>query len=282
MTKSPAQILYSAYALQREEGAGELLKESYNYARRTTKDTLELECNGVTVQFDTSSEIAKDWFYPRYLDGDLHEPTITSAIVDELSSEATFYDVGANIGYYTVFASEICTDGGVHAFELNPQFLELARKSLAMNGTHATLNNNAVSNTVGEPVSYAGAYGKTAVDPQTGQSNQQVGSITLDAYCRTHAYPEVMKIDVEGFEVHVLEGATAVLEQGYPETLFLEVHPSKIEAYDRTLQDAFDILDSYDYSYTLIEDHRDRYTDMTDLHADEIPDIDNTMVVCDR
>lgn len=282
MANSPLRIIRSAYDLQREEGTEELLKQSFNYMRRITKDSLELECDGITVQFDTSSQIAKDWFYPRYLDGELHEPKITEEVINALSSDTVFYDVGANIGYYTVFASEVCTNGEVHAFELNPHFLHLARKSLNENGTRAILNNNAVSNSTGESVGYAGTFGKTSVDREDKHSDQQVESITLDSYCKTHSYPEVMKIDVEGFEAHVLEGAEQVLEQGYPKKLFLEVHPSKIRDYDRTLQHIFDLLNRYEYSCTLLEDHRDRDTNMSELKADDIVDVDNTMVVCER
>lgn len=282
MIKSPFHLLSSAYDIQRENGLGELLKQSINYVRRTTKNSLELECNGVCVRFDTSSQVAKDWFYPRYLDGDLHEPIITAELVDSLSPDTVFYDVGANIGYYTLFASEVCTTGEVHAFELNPHFLKLADKSLDANGTSAILNNNAVSNTDGETISYAGTFGKTSVTLEDGPVDQQVETITLDDYCQTHSYPNVMKIDVEGFESHVLEGAKQVLEQGYPETLFLEVHPAKLEEYGRTLEDVLSILNSYGYSQTLIENHRDSDTEKGELSANDIEDVDNTMIICEQ
>ena len=84
----------------------------------------------MSVRFDTSSRTAKDWFYPRYLDGTLHETKITKKIVETLSEDSVFYDIGANIGYYTIFASEVCSkgEGEVHSFEIDPNFIQLTKK----------------------------------------------------------------------------------------------------------------------------------------------------------
>jgi len=54
--------------------------------------------------------------------------------------------------------------------------------------------------------------------PEEGASNQRSGSEThiapaetLDEFCKTTGHPDVIKIDVEGWEVHILQGAAAML-----------------------------------------------------------------------
>jgi len=280
MVNSVRRLVYSVYDIQKRHGFAELLKQSYYYFRSYNKDNLNLEYDDVSVRFDTSSRTAKDWFYPRYLDGTLHESKITKEIVNALNEDSIFYDVGANIGYYTIFASEVCSKGEVHAFEIDPHFIQLTRKSLKANHTTATLNNNAVSNKTGDTVGYSGEFGKTSIDSTTTTGSQAVDTITIDDYAANNPYPDVMKIDVEGFERHVLEGAEQVLEEGYPETMFLEVHPPKIQNYGGQVQHILNLIESYGYTYIPIENHRNGNAKAQELHKEDFEDIGNMMLVC--
>ena len=280
MVNSVRRLVYSAYDIQKQEGFAELLKQSYYYFRSHNKDNLNLEYDDVSVRFDTSSRTAKDWFYPRYLDGTLHESKITKEIVNALNGDSVFYDVGSNIGYYTIFASEVCSKGEVHAFEIDPHFIQLTRMSLKANHTTATLNNNAVSNKTVDTVSYSGEFGKTSIDSTTTTGSQAVDTITIDDYAANNPYPDVMKIDVEGFERHVLEGAEQVLEEGYPKTMFLEIHPPKIKNYGGQIQDVLNLIESYGYSYIPIENHRNGTAKVQELHKKDFEDISNIMLVC--
>lgn len=273
----------SAYNLQKQQGSTELLKQSYYYIRTYKKDHLCLECDNVSVCFDTSSRTAKSWFYPRYLDGTLHESKITKKIVDTLNEDSVFYDVGGNIGYYTIFASEVCSkgEGEVHMFEIDPDFTKLTKKSLKENSTTATVNNSAVSNKTGDTVSYSGEFGKTSIDSTTTTGSREVDTITIDDYATNNPNPDVMKIDVEGFERHVLEGAERVLEEGYPETMFLEIHPQKIQNHGGQVQDVLNLIDSYGYNYTPIENHRNKNAEVQELQKENLEDIGNIMLVCE-
>ncbi len=52
--------------------------------------------------------------------------------------------------------------------------------------------------------------------------------VTLDGYCEAHGLtPEVIKIDVEGGEIAVLEGARETLRRARP-TIYLSVHPTEL------------------------------------------------------
>ena len=53
--------------------------------------------------------------------------------------------------------------------------------------------------------------------------------VSLDSFCKKNELiPDVIKIDVEGSELNVLEGATNILTQ-YKPILFLSVHPEHLK-----------------------------------------------------
>ena len=67
---------------------------------------------------------------------------------------------------------------------------------------------------------------EASVDPSEGDIEVELQ--TLDSICAKHTMiPEVMKIDVEGYELEVLKGAEKCLSQA--RLLFLEIHPEFLD-----------------------------------------------------
>lgn len=131
----------------------------------------------------------------------------------------TFADVGANIGSYTVFASQVQTIEQIIAFEANPHAARELRKNVALNGIPATIREAAVSDrpgrvTFGVISRYAG---NNAVVETAAQSSEafdrkvSVEAVTLDDELSGAPGPLCLKIDVEGHEVAVLRGARNIL-----------------------------------------------------------------------
>jgi FkbM family methyltransferase len=55
------------------------------------------------------------------------------------------------------------------------------------------------------------------------EASVQVRAITIDELTSAHGAPQVLFVDVEGYELHVLRGARRTLEAHHPD-LFVEVH----------------------------------------------------------
>src|SRR5205085_4554641 len=78
-------------------------------------------------------------------------------------------------------------------------------------------------------------------------SPMDVPSISLDSYVdQTGARPSLIKLDVEGFECEVLEGARKSLQQNKPR-VWLELHPDFLKAQGRNWEDPINFLKSLGY-----------------------------------
>lgn len=132
-----------------------------------------------------------------------------------LQGGGLFVDVGANIGAYTLIASEV---PGVHvlSFEPNPTAFAKLGTNVMLNGrANVELLNMAAGSAPGElHMTDNGADVLNHVVTGGGAGTIAVLVDTLDAVCRRQgAWPKLIKMDVEGHEPQVLEGALECLAQ---------------------------------------------------------------------
>jgi FkbM family methyltransferase len=138
-------------------------------------------------------------------------------------------DVGSNIGMWLMGAArKTGPAGSVHAFEPLPGNMERLRRNLALNRIeHVVLNQLAVSNEPGVSQFFPPRGGNSGTGSLARQTSDEqpvdVELTTLDAYCERHRLSSVdfLKVDVEGAEIKVFEGARRLLSSpGAPMILF--------------------------------------------------------------
>ncbi|OHV44387.1 methyltransferase [Pseudofrankia sp. BMG5.36] len=138
------------------------------------------------------------------------------------------YDVGANIGVYTLWAAGLVgLSGQVHAFEPVPDTMAVLRSMVRRNELpQVRLESCAVGATAGETGmrTYRDASGLAHPVADAGTADHIARLTTLDAYVERHRPPDLVKIDVEGFEIDVLRGAASLLAARSP-ALLLEMLP---------------------------------------------------------
>jgi FkbM family methyltransferase len=169
--------------------------------------------------------ISMDPDYGKHL-GERFEPN-TVALLECLSSpDSRILDIGANIGITGVLLAQLSPDGSVTAIEPVPAAYKLLSKNVGISG-HKNIRtcNFALGKTEGEVV-------------MQGNPNNLSGSFVSDIHniddglhfkevVRQHALDDVfdslgferldlIKIDVEGYELDVLEGAKSVLARYQP------------------------------------------------------------------
>ncbi len=146
------------------------------------------------------------------------------------------FDVGANIGAYTVlFAQWTGAAGRVVAFEPSPPSIAGLREQVRLNGVsdRVEIIEAAVSQSPGSAAfDCGGASGTNALvpDAESGADVIRVETTSLDAFCAARGiYPSIVKIDVEGAELDVLRGGRETLARPGVD-VFVEFHPSAWKA----------------------------------------------------
>lgn len=127
---------------------------------------------------------------------------------ERLSAGDLFVDVGANIGLYTVYACERGAE--VVAVEPDPTNVGRIRENLAANGARAEVVAKAVDRTEGTVVMTEDLNERNHLLTD-GSSGRSVEATTLDALLAGRT--AMVKIDVEGAEQAVLEGAEQSLRE---------------------------------------------------------------------
>ncbi len=151
-----------------------------------------------------------------------------------LSKQSAYiFDVGANTGVFSLLAKCVNPDSKVYAFEPVERIYQKLNHNIKLNNYDIQSSNHAVSNTNGETLFYdhETKHPLTASlrNTDVGENNsivvaKKIGVTTLDSFIENNAIPRVdlVKIDVETFEVEVLEGFQENLNK-YKPTLLIEV-----------------------------------------------------------
>jgi len=137
------------------------------------------------------------------------------------------YDVGANVGIYSLLASiRTGPAGSVYSFEPVERNLTYLRRHMALNRVeNCTLVQAAVSDSDGTQ-RFAAAAWDHSMGHLSAEGEIEVRCVTLDSciYGETgFRPPDVIKIDVEGAEREVLRGASRAIAEFHP-AVFVEVH----------------------------------------------------------
>lgn len=160
----------------------------------------------------------------RYLTG-TYESETSKLFINNLSAGQVVYDIGANAGYFSLLSSELVKEAGkVYAFEPLPVNIHLLRAHLAKNAaTNIEVVAMALSDQAGEvDFSDSGnSSANTLVKSSSLYMNSRkikVRTISLDEFVfgSNNVVPALLKIDVEGAELSVLNGARKVLMECRP------------------------------------------------------------------
>jgi FkbM family methyltransferase len=159
------------------------------------------------------------------------EREVTSYLKDVLRPGDVFFDVGAWTGPYVLLAAKLVQPGGwVHAFEPDPMARTLLERNVAANdASNITVVPCGVSDREGSAWLVAPRPGNSQSTIDNDHGAIEIQTVTLGGYCeRQGAYPDVIKIDVEGAEAKVLTGGAEVLRR--TRAIVLEVHDVQLTA----------------------------------------------------
>lgn len=139
-----------------------------------------------------------------------------------------FFDVGANIGLYSVIGCAKSDQLVAYAFEPVLENQRLLERNVAAHGLDGRifLQPVAVSDKQGKANVHMYQSGTHSLEFHADRPTREVETVTLDGFAEQLGRgPDILKIDVEGHERAVLEGAWSMLTE-YKPTLFIEFIPS--------------------------------------------------------
>lgn len=144
-----------------------------------------------------------------------------------LNGGATVFDLGAHQGVVAlVLAAEVGPSGRVIAVEAQAHNAAIARRNIELNNaSNVILVHAAVASTSGTVRFDEGLNGH--VDGSTRVGTTEVDAVTIDQLAQRYGPPDLVFVDVEGYEGKALEGAAATLT-ALGTCFFVEVHTSQL------------------------------------------------------
>lgn len=181
--------------------------------------------------FDIIINPSEDPYQTTIFEAGSHETGMLHLMARLLDEGDVFFDVGANIGFVSLAASRMVgATGIVFAFEPHPKTFSRLQENIALN---AAENVRALNLALGATAMEREVYeypdqniGRTSLILSNGGVSSGKAKVdTLDNTISAAGIPpaKLMKIDVEGFELSVLKGATQFLQGSGSPILIIEV-----------------------------------------------------------
>ncbi len=168
---------------------------------------------------------------------------------DSLVPGATVVDVGASIGLYTLLASRVVgPNGKVVALEPDPRAYAQLRANIAANGSTNVVtlrlagaaHHESRTLYLGDQLTVTGLH--QGGRPERTIAKEQIDCLPVDMLV-ANTRVNVVKIDVEGAELQVLDGMTLTFGRRLTGLkLFVEVHPGPLSAQGRSSGEVLELL----------------------------------------
>ena len=180
------------------------------------------------------------------------EQAVQATLAEHLRPGMVFYDLGANLGLFTLLAARLVTAAGkVFSFEPDPKNAASLRRNIQRNGfTNVTVVESGIWSTSGNRSFVAASadspdhgVGKF-VEHAPSDSGALIPCVSLDDFTQTAPPPDAIKCDIEGAEVEALRGAAKLLQSPGRPWLIMEMHSPALD------QAARAVLSSYGYQLT--------------------------------
>jgi FkbM family methyltransferase len=159
----------------------------------------------------------------------IREPECTRIMKQILKKDMIIAEIGANIGYYALMeASIIGENGKIYAIEPFPPNFELLKKNIELNSYEKIIElyNIAISNKPGITKLYIkDKHNLCNMLDSECKDFIEVETKTLDDFIENKKLPDLIRMDVEGYEYYILEGMKKTLEKCDSCKMFIEVHP---------------------------------------------------------
>jgi len=198
--------------------------------------------------------------------GAIYEKYVFDYIKDNIDVKGkNIIDIGANFGFHTLEFADLVEHGNVISFEPQKLVYYQLCGNIILNGyNNITAHNIALSdehtNLIMENMPYDSTdtinIGNSHLNAYCESLYNYVDVKTLDSFqCENIA---VIKIDVQGYEPKVLDGAINTIKK-YKPVIFIEIAESELQIYNFNEKDVFNRLEALGYTYKKVHEAEHLY-----------------------
>lgn len=161
------------------------------------------------------------------------EQNVTNVFKELLPDKGIVFDVGCNVGYYSLIAAHHSPEIRVHAFDVIKKNTDLLEMSSRINGFYPRIRCNNLG--IGKKAMLQKFHihptckgSTTALRDWDNDTVIETSCTSLDEYCKDNGIASInlMKIDIEGMEMEALQDTTTPIEtliiefnyKGYPDS----------------------------------------------------------------
>lgn len=232
------QKLKSAYSTLKDRGLTSLASASYNLAKSQIEKSLLnkrfilRDVNNYKMWLDLEDKgISRSLmlFGTREVD---HKVILEKVVTPKMR----IFDIGANIGYYVLMERKLLdNDATIVAIEPSPSNIKLLQKNLELNDcSNVSVLEGAVSNKAGtfdfflaEQSNLNTFHKEGSAAPHLSGVSIKVRTYTLPELAEEHGAPDLLRMDVEGHELEIIDGMLDDIAAGkYKPMICFEPHLS--------------------------------------------------------
>ena len=251
---------------------------NFEFAEDDLRPSLKIE--GIApVYFDGSVKRISRYVHTQHKDGKIHEPSFCAALVNLMQriQPKIVYDVGAFIGYFSLIAGAASSkDTQIWSFEMNDKNCQhlmaniLANKHLAASRFSIVCAGVTDISEYCKPITirgfqmfdgHLGDLDRSNIHNQNFENASEsfVDFVSLDDFSLSRGIvPDLIKIDIEGWECKAIPGAEQIIKKHLP-TLLVEIHADrKLQEFDMDQQSFIKSVRNLGYEICIFGDHKQR------------------------
>ncbi|HSW56699.1 MAG TPA: FkbM family methyltransferase [Ignavibacteriaceae bacterium] len=227
---------------------------------------------GFKIKLDVSRDVDKHFYWGEFEVGNL---VLLKSLLKDCQ---TFFDIGANIGIYSLLASKHMRHGGkVYSFEPSDWAYKRLMENLELNNIkNVEVFKQAATNSAGTKQFYLcedDAYNSLNSSPMKAvQKVIDIECIRIDDFCSEHKIKkiDILKVDAEGTDYLVLKGAENILKSETAPIIMCEFNKKILEGLLYTKNDFVRLLRDLSYSVFVIKGENLIKIDLENAEASEL------------
>lgn len=164
-----------------------------------------------------------------YILGQYENAETMRTFLSWIKPDSVFYDIGSNVGFHALTANRLIQNGKIYAFEPMPAVRAIFEKHISLN--HKLISNHKISvlpiaiSNEEKQVEFSNDANHSDGNTYIKDSNVfKAAKNKITVQCRSidglikqgYEKPNILKIDVEGAEYDVLQGAIEALQNDHP------------------------------------------------------------------